>query len=287
MPIVHLKNQIRSYAFKMSHSGKRAHPKAQRFFKHLWITAILGLGVTTSCIANDLGDTPRVIKIHEKISQKTLGRIQLTLTHFKNLDPFPAGLIVLLDSPGGDGDAAMAIGRVLRQNNAHIFVTRRCDSACVFILMGGVVRAANPGSVGVHSGRLTVMTHDGNVIKEIDASNNLNNAFQLTSFNTAIRQYLREMGIQHGILDVMLSQSPNRLYKLTARDLQQFNVNGVDKNYLNQRLSELSQQGYISNTTPDEFIRRTLSTPKQCGQVVADDRRFINCYGRVLQGRSL
>ncbi len=270
----------------MSHSGKRAHLKAQTFFKRLWIAAILGLGVTMSSVASDLGGTPRVIKIHEKISQKTLGRIQLTLTHFKNLDPFPTGLIVLLDSPGGDGDAAMAIGRLLRQNNAHIFVNQRCDSACVFILMGGVVRAANPGSVGVHAGRLTVMTHDGNVVKEVDASNNLNNAFQLTSFNTAIRQYLREMGIQHGILDVMLSQPPNRIYKLSTRELQQFNINGIEEVYLNQRVSTLSQLGYIPKANPDEFKRRTLSTPKQCGQLVSDNQRFINCYGRVLQGRS-
>ncbi len=270
----------------MSHLGKRTHPTAQTFFKGLWVAAILGLGVTTSSIASDLGGIPRVIKIHEKISQKTLGRIQLTLTHFKNLDPFPAGLIILLDSPGGDGDAAMAIGRLLRQNNAHIFVTRRCDSACVFILMGGVVRAANPGTVGVHSGRLTVMTHDGNVIKEIDASNNLNNAFQLTSFNTAIRQYIREMGIKHGILDVILSQPPNRLYKLSATDLLQFNVNGIKNDYLNQRFSDLSQRGYISNATQDQFKRRTLSTPKECGHFVSSDQRFIDCYRRALQGRS-
>lgn len=213
----------------MTHSGKQTISKTQKFFKHLWFAALLGLGATATYGATNQGGTPRVIKIHEKISQQTLGRIQLTLTHFRNHDPFPAGLIVLLDSPGGDGEVAMEIGRLLRKNNAHIFVTRRCDSACVFILMGGVVRAANPGTVGVHAGRLNLMTHDGNVIKEIDATRNLNNAFQLTAFNTEVRQYLREMGIQHGILDVMLSQPPNRLYKLSAGELRQFNINGINE----------------------------------------------------------
>lgn len=270
----------------ITYSVKRSASTLQTIFNQLCVFILLALGTAPIYALTNNDDPPKVIKIQENISQNTLARLKLNLTRFTNLDPFPAGLIVLLDSPGGDGDAAMAIGRLLRQNNAHVFVTQRCDSACAFILMGGVVRAASPGSLGVHSGRLTVMTHEGNVIKEIDASNNLNNAFQLTSFNTAIRQYIREMGIQHGILDVILSQPPSRLYRLSGRDLQQFNISGIDKIYLNKRLSTLIETGYLSKTTPEEFTRRTLLTPKQCGQLVADNQRFINCYGHVLQGRS-
>lgn len=209
----------------------------------------------------------------------------MSLAGFHNADPFPAGLIVLLDSPGGDGQVAMQIGRLLRQHEAHIFVVRRCDSACVFVLMGGVVRAANPGSLGVHTGRLTMMTHEGKVIREIDASQNLNHAYALVRFNTEVRQYLQEMGIQHGILDVMLAQPATRLYKLSASDLNRYQVNGIDPNYLNQRLHYLLKRDDLPMITAARFTQRTLSLPGRCGTASNNDAALITCYRQTLEGR--
>ena len=45
-----------------------------------------------------------------------------------------------INSDGGDLEAAIAIGRLLRKKEAVIRVQGRCASACVFILAGAVVR---------------------------------------------------------------------------------------------------------------------------------------------------
>ena len=71
-------------------------------------------------------------------------------------DRFPAGAIVLLNSQGGDGLAAIEIGRIVRAVRAHVFVRGRCASACTYVLAGGVVRGvARDHAVGIHSPRLT------------------------------------------------------------------------------------------------------------------------------------
>lgn len=241
---------------------------------------LLGL---SQALANER-HTPRVIRIHETISQQTLERLRMNLIGFHNSDPFPAGLIVLLDSAGGDGQTAMQIGRMFRQHRAHVFVSRRCDSACVFVLMGGIVRAATPGSVGVHASRLTMMTRDGKVTQEIDASRNLGHAYRLTSFNTEARQYLQAMGIGHGILDVMLAQPANRLYKLSATDLNRYQVNGIDPAYLRQRIADLVERGDIPAIDPSTFARRTLTIPRQCGDAIRTDHGLVRCYQQTLRG---
>lgn len=55
------------------------------------------------------------------------------------------GLLVKLDSSGGDVIEALKIGRLIRQNFMYTEVTpnSRCASACVFLLQAGVARFAD------------------------------------------------------------------------------------------------------------------------------------------------
>lgn len=124
----------------------------------------------------------------------------------------------------------MHMGRLPHQDNAHIFVTQQCDSACAFLLMGGVVRAASPGTLGVHAGRLTVMTGNGNIVKEVDANRSLDHSFQLASYNRDTRLYLQEMGIGQYNLDVMLT---HQFYQLYTEEIHQLQLTGFDYGYLN------------------------------------------------------
>ena len=96
-----------------------------------------------------------VIGINGLISKNALEKVRQSIGQVSG-DPIPAGLIVLLDSAGGDGVAAMQIGRLLRKANAHVFVTGECASACIFVLASGVVRVAPSYSVGIHRGRVTM-----------------------------------------------------------------------------------------------------------------------------------
>lgn len=228
-------------------------------------------------------DMPRIIRIEGVITNHTYTKIQKDLANWKNHDPIPAGLIVLLNSLGGNGEIAMQIGRLLRQHNAQAFVNGNCESACVFILAGGVVRAANTGSVGVHAGRLTITSRDGGIIKEIDASQSLENSFKLTSFNSMVNQYLFEMGIRNGLMDVMLSYKSKQTFKLTEMEMLEFGIVGFDNEYLRKRGDLFALLPKSERINRIQLYNRTLSIPKLCSSQSNDV--FIKCYESVLLGK--
>lgn len=229
-------------------------------------------------------DNPRVIRIQEIISKQTLNRLALELRHFKNTDRFPAGLIVLLDSAGGDGQAGMQIGRLLRQNNAHVFAMRQCDSACAFILMGGVVRAAAPGSIGIHAGRLTMMTPEGAIVKEVDASKSLDNSYQLVGFNNEVRLYLKEMGIRHGLLDLMLAQPASGLYKPTPSEMNLYEITAINSSYPTERINSFAHDPVLASIDRKTLVKRTRNVPQRCASSSMIDEAFVNCYRHTLLG---
>lgn len=66
---------------------------------------------SSSPLVDENGDRTVVIGITGSISKNTLASLKQALPKVKG-DPIPAGLIVLLDSAGGDGVAAMEMGRL-------------------------------------------------------------------------------------------------------------------------------------------------------------------------------
>ena len=62
--------------------------------------------------------------------------------------------IVAFDSPGGDIYKALELGRLIRRLGLDTIQSIRlqCASACAFAFLGGVMRYAEPGSIGVHKG---------------------------------------------------------------------------------------------------------------------------------------
>lgn len=224
----------------------------------------------------------KVIRISGPISSQALSKLSMDLMGFHNSDPIPAGLVVMLESPGGDGDIAMQMGRLLRKHEAHIFVSRQCDSACTFLFMGGVVRAAAPNTLGVHAGRLTVMAEDGKIVREVDASRSLKNSFQLATYNRDVRLYLQEMGIRHSILDLMLLHRTTQVYKLDATTMSLYGIVGIENAYLNRRIQELRASNEFAQINRISMFNRTMSVPIQCRTSELSDRNFIECYRRVL-----
>jgi len=245
-----------------------------------WLLALMLLGSGVDAFATM--PQPRVLRIDGSITANTLFEISQKLAGWSNEDPIPGGLLVLLNSPGGDGEAAMQIGRILRQKKAQTFVTGRCDSACLFILVGGVARAARPGTVGVHAGRLTVTDPNGKILKEIDSSQSLSNSFKLTSFNSDIRKYFAEMGLAHGLLDVTLAHRTTQTYKLTDHEMKLYRVVGFDNDYLRERSQVFENLPEKERINRIELYNRTLSVPRYCQHAIANNDAFVNCYKSVL-----
>ena len=253
--------------------------------KHL-ILLFLALTFCSYAQATAASETPRVVRINGVITSDTLDQVERALSDWKTRDPIPGGLMVLLNSPGGNGEVAMRIGSILRHKNAQVFVIGQCESACVFILAGGVVRVANSASVGVHAGRLTLTNRNGEIIKEIDSSQSLTDSFKLTSFNSLANKYLSEMGIRNGLIDVMLAHQTKQTYKLTDYEMEQFGVVGFDNQYLRKRGDLFEALPQSDRLNRIELYNRTLSVPKYCSSQSSNNDAFVKCYRAVLFGKT-
>jgi hypothetical protein len=73
-----------------------------------------------------------------------------------NFQPRPIGF----DSPGGNIDAGMRLGRTIRSLGLSTMQIRAtlCASACSLAFLGGVQRLAEPGSIGVHKSSFLAST---------------------------------------------------------------------------------------------------------------------------------
>lgn len=83
------------------------------------------------------------------VFEQLADRVAQTSRHSVNGVPF---VTVRLSSPGGDVMEALKIGSLLNRRWMMTYVRPRdeCVSACVFLLMSGVVRTATGAAIGVH-----------------------------------------------------------------------------------------------------------------------------------------
>ncbi len=195
-------------------------------------------------------------------------------------DRFPAGAIVLLNSQGGDGIAAIEIGRIVRAAKAHVFVRGRCASACTYVLAGGVVRgAARDQAVAIHSPRLTTFVKGIGVV-DINSASNPNAARALDAANQRSQDYFREMGMPEALYTAMMAAPSDQTRYLDVAELPALGLAGIDPAYRETRVPAAAAYYRISE---DEYVRRTLAMPEICLVGRTPAQEFARCYGRVLQ----
>jgi hypothetical protein len=124
-------------------------------------------------------------------------------------------LFVSLDSPGGNVDAGIALGRLLREHNTHAIVqpNTECASSCVFALAGAPTRWVIPafteaehgtyvaaGKVGIHR---PYFTDTRLTLNEVQKS--------ASDSETKIRAYLRVMHVSQRLFDDMMTIPPGQI----------------------------------------------------------------------------
>ena len=221
----------------------------------------------------------KVIEINGAIRSTLLPGLHSAL---ESVDPdrYPAGVLSLLDSPGGDGLAALEIGRMARSARAHVFVRSRCSSACVFILASGVVRgvAAN-AIIGIHKPRLTTFVAGLGVVDVIAASNP-NAAKALAIADLRSEEYLREMGIPDPLFKAMMAAPSDQMRILDGVELAEFGLSGIDAAYREGRSPGGAATYKVSEV---EFVQRTLLVAEKCLADKLLPQDFVRCYRRVLR----
>jgi hypothetical protein len=185
----------------------------------------------------------------------------------------PTPLMVFLDSPGGDGLAAMEIGRVLRLAKAHVFVNGRCASACILVLAGGVNRSAHANAVGIHRGRLTEK-RDGK-IADVAMENNDKARAILSSAEEKAEEYFSEMGLPHSVFEAMQAVAPNQVRWLNSDDALKLGLVGFDESYLASYSKDILSRYRVSTV---DLVRRSNNVLTHCEEHVREHSAFIACY---------
>ena len=137
----------------------------------------------------------------------------------KALDAVDGKIAIWLNSPGGNLFAGMQLGRVIRKHGAstHIINSRtllpgECYSACSLAFLGGVYRFNDNGArYGVHRASL----RGGPKTGDSDLDQNL---------SSAIRAYVREMGVDARLVDLWLKARPDEMYVLSEREARVLGV---------------------------------------------------------------
>lgn len=245
--------------------------------------ALRALGLVAGCwcasvaISAPATSAPATVTLQIKgsITPKLIGQVKAAVAQVSG-DPIPAGLIVLLDSPGGDGLAAIEIGRLLRQAQAHVFVTGSCASACVFIFMGGVVRQALSGALGIHRARLTRLDRGTQKRVDVDHQRDLSAKARLQEGDQKIRAYVQEMGILAQFSAAMNEVPPERMRWLSQAEGRDLGVIGFDPQYFAARRDFVFQRLGTNPRDLERFTERVL--PRCREEAVNPKGNFVRCY---------
>jgi hypothetical protein len=223
---------------------------------------------------------PKGIRVVDLKGTITQGAVAKFRSIFESVEPgrLPAGAIVLVDSHGGDGLAAIEIGRIVRAAKAHVFVRGRCASACVYVLAGGVVRGvARDRAIGIHSPRLTTFVKGLGVV-DINAATSKTAAAALAAGNKRSREYFAEMGAPDALFDAMMATPSDQTRYLDLAELPELGIVGIDPAYL----AEYGPRAAKAYRIPEEeLVRRILATPEKC--MTDPGATFVSCYRRVLR----
>ena len=127
---------------------------------------------------------------------------------------------IMLDSPGGSVDDAIAMSKLIREKRLDTRVASKglCASSCPIVFAGGINRTAEKDAVlGVHQ------VFNGG--RDRPSAEQAMSSAQATTARVA--RHLQEMGIEPGLWLHALETPPDRLYYLTPKEMAEFKLTTV------------------------------------------------------------
>ncbi len=209
-------------------------------------------------------------------------------------------LFLFLSSPGGDVYSAIEIGKIARKNEMVIIIHKesQCDSACVFILAGGVRRLVF-GKIGIHRPYFPELDVDLS-FEEIRKKREIS--------ISRIKKYLSEVDVSQDLIDAMLSIPPEKILYLTDRELGKYRlkedatfdekqtarsayIHGLKSSEYRIRDSEASDYclNKIYSNDPNEYTDCRLSIILRINlfEVASRREKARNCNYKVSQKKQL
>jgi hypothetical protein len=169
---------------------------------------------------------------------------------------------ISFNSPGGNVVKALMLGRLIRIFGIPTFQTRpyQCDSACAFAFVGGTVRIATAGSIGVHQNSISKgIEADSHVVGEA-----------LQGLTGDILGYLREMGVSSELLELALKTPPDDMRHLTSREMLRMRVVTTGK--------DEPQASEVPKSPPPAFTEQRRESSITSQNLHECDRLAANAY---------
>lgn len=143
-------------------------------------------------------------------------------------------LVVYLDSPGGNLVSGIKLGGLIRREGLHTSIGRttkdrggvasikpaKCASACSFAFLGGTVRSAGAGELGVHQ------FYDAEALADPSAK-----SFDATAMSTQqllgaiIINFVVRMGVDPRVASIAASTMPDDLHYFDDEELEDLRIN--------------------------------------------------------------
>lgn len=196
-------------------------------------------------------------------------------------------VMVNLNSRGGDTDAAMAIGRVLRSLHvtAGVGMDQVCASACVLLLAAGTMRFVATGLPGHVKGRVGIHRLYSMSTSEKDYDS-LQKKYQ--QIESKVRTYLKEMNVPESLYDAMMRIPSENIHFLSASELAAYSLNVDDPVYADLVNSKAAARYGL---TKPEYLARKARGDRECKadyETFTPDQavlRLLECQEAIFRGR--
>ncbi len=172
---------------------------------------------------------------------------------------------VWLASDGGDIDAAMELGRLLRKLGVFTRVGKndRCLSACVFAFMGGERRTV-AGRLGIHR-PFFPFTQD-----------TADRQARFRYLQKTVRDYIEELDFPPSLYEAVMVVPPESMHMLVPADLKRFYLEGISPSSEDSADAAAARRLGLSMF---EYLQRKARAPA-CAFPVAGQGR---CEGHALE----
>jgi ATP-dependent protease ClpP protease subunit len=203
-------------------------------------------------------DTKTLIEIRGGITWADTKRVDAVIRQSVVKPGLPFELEVWLDSKGGDVEAAMAMGRLIRKRTTQVLVMRGgaggdaiCVSACVLVLAAGSQRIALGNHVGIHR---PFSTTSVSPVKDVRAN--------YAALATKMKAYLEEMGMPGRLYEEMMRIEPQYVRWLPTNECTELGLCfGTDAAYGDFQDSREAASRGISK---QEYLRRKALAAQEC-----------------------
>jgi hypothetical protein len=164
----------------------------------------------------------------------------------------PMEKMIILDSPGGNVESAIAMGIIIRRTKMLALVPEisKCFSSCVYLLSAGVIKWPI-GEVGIHRPYF-----------ESRPSMGYDQALKLV-LNSS-RKYFGEMNIPEQLADDMFSIHPSEIKLLNSFYLSKYRLNQDDMAYSEGRAIENARQYGVTRQEYEKRLKLSEIYAKQC-----------------------